>query len=64
MISPFDRGAELRLALVTIAGRSLETAGISELDLRGNEPKKRLSSNSFGKFLKIAPLQTLSITLK
>lgn len=56
------------LTLVTITGRrrarGVETAGISESALRGNEPKMRLSFNSSGKLLKLEPLLTVSIKLK
>lgn len=67
-IPPFDRGDEPVMTLVTITGRSwvqsVETAGISELTLRGNEPEMSLSSNSFGELLKIEPVLPLSIKLK
>lgn len=63
LIPPFDRGDKPVLILVTILGRSwaqsVETAGISEQALRGNEPKMKLSSSPFGKLLKIDPLLTL-----
>lgn len=68
VIPPFDRGDEPVLTSVTVTGRSwaqsVKTAGISEQALRGNEPKMRRSSNSFGKLLKIDPLLTLSIKLE
>lgn len=68
LILPSDRGDSPVLTLMTVTGKSwaqsVETAGIGELVLRGNEPEMRLSSHSFGKLLKIDPLLTLSIKLK